>query len=128
VVGTMTTTERPKMTPIVCTPWCQHNDGHTGSLVREEQTCWGPADYVELSRERATQDVPDVCVPRIGARAYRQWPGESPCVYVHLEDIWVPPNRGGDCLLDDQLRLSGDEAIKLAHALITAAGLIDPRR
>jgi hypothetical protein len=45
-------------------------------------------------------------------------------VYVHLEDIWVPPNRGGDSLLDDQLRLTADEAIKLADALINAARLI----
>jgi hypothetical protein len=84
----------------------------------------GSADYVDLSRERVARDGPDVAVPRIGARAYRQWPGESPCVYVHLEDICVPPNRGGDCLLDDQLHLTADEAIKLAHALINAVALI----
>ena|ERR1700694_252668 len=120
----MTTTERAKLPPVVCTSWCEDNDGHTGSLFREDQTCWGPADYVELSRERVTRDGPDVCVPRIGAGAYRQWPGESPCVYVHLEDIWVPPNRGGDSLLDDQLRLPADEALRLADALVNAAGLI----
>jgi hypothetical protein len=111
----MTTTERHPIPPVVCTPWCEDGDGHTGSLFREEQTCWGQADYVDLSRERVTRDGPDVLVPRIGARAYRQWPGESPCVYVHLEDIWVPPKRGGDCLLDDQLCLTADEAIKWAR-------------
>jgi hypothetical protein len=45
-------------------------------------------------------------------------------VYVHLEYIWVPPKRGGDCLLDDQLCLTADEAIKWAQTLINAAKLI----
>jgi hypothetical protein len=76
---------------------------------------------VELSRERVTRDGSDVCVPRIGARPYRQCPGESLCVYVHLEDIWVPPNRGGDNLLDDSLKLTAGEAIRLATALLKAA-------
>jgi hypothetical protein len=42
-------------------------------------------------------------------------------VHVHLEDIWVPPNRGGDCLLDDTVRLTADEALQLAQALLAAA-------
>jgi hypothetical protein len=71
----VTTTERHPLPPVVCAPWCEDGDGHTGSLFREEQTCWGQADYVDLSRERVTRDGPDVLVPRIGARAYQAMAG-----------------------------------------------------
>jgi hypothetical protein len=32
----MTTTERPKMPPIVCAPWCEDGDGHTREFMRED--------------------------------------------------------------------------------------------
>lgn len=58
MVGAMTTTERPKLPPIVCAPWCEDGDGHAREFMREDQTCWGPESYVDLSRERVTRDGP----------------------------------------------------------------------
>jgi hypothetical protein len=120
-VDTATTTERPKMPPIVCTPWCDEGDGHTNQFMREDQTCWGPAAYVDLSLEPVEHDSYGVHVPRIGAQAYRHWPGEVPSVCVHLDGIQVPANRGGDCPLDDSVHLTADEAVRLATALLKAA-------
>jgi hypothetical protein len=112
----MTTTERHTLPPIVCTPWCEDGDGHPDNFLREDQTCWGPSTYVDLSLE-PTKDEAGAYLPRFGAQAYRWWPGAAPCVYVHIDGIKVPAKRGGDDALDD-------EAIRLATALLKAAGEI----
>jgi hypothetical protein len=120
----MTTPERPKLPPITCTPWCENNDGHTDAVFQEDQTCWGPESYVGLSRESSTLDESGAYVPRTGAQAYRHFPGEVPCIYVHLDNVQIPPGRD-DGILDDQLKLTADEAIKLATALLDAAALVN---
>jgi hypothetical protein len=117
----MTAAERSQLPAIVCTPWCEYQDGHPESFSRDEQTCWGPAAYAEFSLEDVHRDRSGVYLPRIGAMAYRQWPGAAPCVTVHLDAIRVAENRGGDCLLDESLELTADEAIRLATALLKAA-------
>lgn len=107
--------------PVMCAPWCEDGDGHANAVFREDQTCWGPATYVDLSLE-PTQDEAGAYLPRFGAQAYRWWPGAAPCVYFHIDGIKVPANRGGDCPLDDSVHLTADEAIRLATALLKAAG------
>ena len=99
----------------------EDGDGHANAVFREDQTCWGPATYVDLSLE-PTQDEAGAYLPRFGAQAYRWWPGAAPCVYFHIDGIKVPANRGGDCPLDDSVHLTADEAIRLATALLKAAG------
>jgi hypothetical protein len=106
------------MPAIVCTPWCEDGDGHPNAVFREDQTCWGQESYVDMSLEGVTRDEYGVYVPRLGAQAYRHWPGEAPCVYVHLDNIELPANRG---TLDDSLHLTAEEAISLAAALLNAA-------
>ncbi len=76
---------------------------------------------MDLSLE-PTQDESGAYLPRFGALAYRWWPGAEPCVYFHLDGIKVPTNRGGDNALDDSVHLTADEAIRLATALLKAAG------
>jgi hypothetical protein len=49
----------------------------------------------------------------------------APCVYFHIDGIKVPANRGGDRTLDDSVHMTADEAIRLATALLTAAGEIE---
>lgn len=44
------------MPAIKCTPWCVEGDGHTDEVFREDQTCWGPDAYVELSLEPVERD------------------------------------------------------------------------
>jgi hypothetical protein len=117
----VTTTERHLLPPVMCAPWCEDGDGHANAVFREDQTCWGPATYVDLSLE-PTQDEAGAYLPRFGAQAYRWWPGAAPCVYFHIDGIKVPANRGGDCPLDDSVHLTADEAIRLATALLKAAG------
>jgi hypothetical protein len=115
----MTTTERRTLPPIVCAPWCEDADGHPDTFLREDQTCWGPATYVDLSLE-PTQDEEGAYLPRFGALAYRSWLGAVPCVYFHLDGIKVPHNRG-DAALDESVYMTADEAIRLATALLKAA-------
>jgi hypothetical protein len=117
----MTTTEHAYVPPIVCAPWCADQDRHPECLGREDQTCSGPDGYVEFSLEEPHREGSEVYVPRIGALAYRQWPGAAPCVYVYLDGIKVPFDRGGDSLLDDSVHLTADEVIRLATALLKAA-------
>jgi hypothetical protein len=117
----MTTTERLPLPPVVCAPWCEDGDGHTDEGYRGDQTCWGPATYVDLSLEDITRDDHGVYAQRIGAMAYRHW-REAPCVYVHLDGIELPANRG---TLDDSLHLTAAEARQLASALLLAADSIE---
>jgi hypothetical protein len=114
----MTTTERHPIPPIVCEPWCIDGNGHTNETGREDQTCWGPQTYVSLSREEVELDQYGTYEPRFGVMAYRQWPGTAPCVYVHLDGITLPANRG---TLDDSLHLTTEEAHTIGLALVKAA-------
>lgn len=94
MVGTMTTTERHAIPAIACAPWCEDGDGHINEIGREDQTCWGTGTYVSLSREEVELDHYGVHEPRLGVMAYRQWPGTTPCVYLHLDGILLPVSRG----------------------------------
>ena len=113
----MTTTERQSLPAVVCTPWCEHGDGHTNAIFRGDQTCWGPSDYVDLSLEEIIRAEGDVYTPRIGAMAYRHW-SHTPCVYVHLDNIAVP---GRNPILDTAIHLTADEAARLGATLLKAA-------
>jgi hypothetical protein len=109
----MTTTERPKMPPVVCTPWCTHGDGHPDEVFRDDQQCWGLSAYVPVTRNDIDNEAgPD---PRIGVMAYRR-PGLQPCVYVHLDGIHISPRP--DQILDDSVHLTALEAFDLATALM----------
>ncbi len=84
----MTTTERHPLPPVVCAPWCEYGDGHPDAAFCGDQTCWGRADYVDLSLEEVTRDeYAGVWVPRIGVMAHRRRPTEAPDVYVHLDNV-----------------------------------------
>lgn len=115
----MTTTEHPQLPPIVCTPWCEYGDGHPEAAFRDDQTCWGRSEYLDLSLEEVIRDqYVGICVPRIGVMAYRHRPTEAPSVYVHLDN--VETHRGGD-ILDLPVHLTAGEALSLAAALVKAA-------
>jgi hypothetical protein len=107
----------------VCAPWCEDGDGHPDSLVRDEQTCWGPSAYVDLSLQDVTRDSSGVYVPRVGVMAYREWPAVTPIVYVHLDGIETHTGGRRDTL-DESVHLTAAEAIALATALLKAAGEI----
>ena len=111
----------PSMPPIVCTLWCEDQDGHPDSVLREDQTCWGPDAYVDLSLEPVGRDEYGVYPPKLGARAYRQWPGKTPCVYIHIEDVVI-----GNEPIDTALHLTAAEARQLSANLAAAADAIEP--
>jgi hypothetical protein len=105
------------MPAIVCVPWCEDGDGHTSSLVRADQTCWGPASYVDLSLEEVIHDSSGVYVPRVGAMAW----GRGTLRVRPSRRHQGAPNRGGDDALDDSVHMTADEAVRLAIALLKAA-------
>lgn len=112
----MTTTERHPLPAIVCTPWCEDGDGHTTAAFRADQTCWGPASYVDLSLGEVTRDEYGVYVPRIGVMAYRRRPTRAPSVYVHLDGIETHLG-GRRNTLDESVHLTAGEAMDLIAAL-----------
>jgi hypothetical protein len=114
----MTTRERHAIPAIACAPWCEDGDGRINEIGREDQTCWGTGTYVSVSREEVELDQYGVHEPRLGVMAYRQWPGTTPCVYLHLDGILLPVSRG---TLDDSLHLTAEEAHTIGAALLKAA-------
>lgn len=109
--------------PVECTPWCEYGDGHPTETCREDQTCWSPAAYVDLSLESASEDSDGDHHQRLGAMAYQD-AGEEPGVYLHLFGIRIyGPIRWPYNYLDRGLRLTVEEADKLAVLLTDAASL-----
>ena len=47
----MTAVERPRVSPIVCAPWCTSGDGHADALFAEDQTCMGERHTVPIARD-----------------------------------------------------------------------------
>lgn len=45
----MSTTPNPVTGPIVCQPWCEDHDGHTGEIFAVDQVCMSKLTYVHLS-------------------------------------------------------------------------------
>jgi hypothetical protein len=116
VVREMTTTESHPLPAVVCTSWCADGDGHTTAVFRGDQTCWGPASYVDLSLEEVTRDDYGVYVPRIGVMAYRRRETQAPSVYVHLDGIETHLG-GRQNTLDESVHLTAGEAMRLIAAL-----------
>jgi|SRR5258705_6709993 hypothetical protein len=117
----MTTTERPNVQPIECTPWCHSGDGHPNDWCREDQVCWSDATYVQLSREPIHGDDYGDYPPRLGVMARRD--REAAVVYLHLDDILIRPGAWPD-VLHHCLSLTADEAKQLAGALLETAKLV----
>ena len=48
----MSTTERTKLPPVVCSPWCTYNDGdgHADAVCAEDQSCIGDWRTIPLTR------------------------------------------------------------------------------
>ena len=47
------TTERPRVAPITCAPWCRDGDGHPGEWSEDDQRC--TSEPVKLLRSLASQ-------------------------------------------------------------------------
>ncbi len=47
----MTAVERPRVSPIVCAPWCTSGDGHADALFAEDQRCMGEWHTVPIARD-----------------------------------------------------------------------------
>jgi hypothetical protein len=109
--------------PIHCAPWCTDGDGHPAASMRDDQVCWGPDGYVEASTEEVLAEFRNdsvISFPSvIGAQAYRQF-NQQPQVYVHIE-LPAAADAGG---VDVSVKLTADEARRLAANLIEAAELI----
>src|ERR1700730_3471315 len=113
-----TSSTHPSIQPIVCAPWCTDGDGHANEHFSEDQTCWGAATYVALSREDADVDLGGRPYPaRVGAMAHRE-SGSEPVVYLHTE-------LHGFKNIDTAAHLTAQEARALADALTTAADEVD---
>jgi hypothetical protein len=92
--------------PIECPSWCT-DPGHIGETGRADQNCYSFETYVTASLgEVELSGVGGVCESRIGAMAYRGF-GKYPVVLIHVE--------GFDHGLDEELRLTADEAKQLAN-------------
>ncbi|ULE32870.1 DUF6907 domain-containing protein [Mycobacterium sp. IDR2000157661] len=116
----MTTTLRlvpNPVSPVVCTPWCDRGDGHPDEWCREDQSCWGPVDYIELELEPVEVEAAGRFPSRLGVMPHRQHDGAPLDCYLHVE---LP---GRD--VDTSARLTATEARKLAQALVTAADVIE---
>jgi hypothetical protein len=113
------------MPPVQCTPWCEEGDGHPNEAFREDQKCWSPAEYVDLSLHEAESD--EDFSQSVGVMARRNDAGTV--VYVHLRDIKQPydgipfPYN----YLDMSLHLTAEEAERIAGALLEVAKLVRAR-
>lgn len=108
------------MPPIVCAPWCTDGDGHPHVTGRGDQTCWGPAAYIEPSLEDVCLEGKQQCLSRVGVMAYRGF-NHYPAVYLHLDLVAVP----GRPYTDRNLLLTTAEARTLAANLTRSADLIE---
>ena len=73
----MTTTERPTVSPIVCTPWCYDGGGHTDAVFAEDQTCLGEWHFTPA-------EAVDGHPGQVAVLAYRG-NGKQPDVAVNVE-------------------------------------------
>jgi hypothetical protein len=107
-----------RFSPWYAQPWREHGDGHPNEWLPEDQTCWGGAVPVPLSRETADVDQDDNTDPaRVGAMAHRPH-NEAPVVYLHTELCGLEANR--------HVRApDSQEARALAEALTAAADEVD---
>lgn len=42
------------ISPIECAPWCTEGDGHPDEIFHEDQTCFGPSTYLQVSKKMIT--------------------------------------------------------------------------
>lgn len=119
----MTTTEpRPMMPPIECTSWCVDGDGHPNEWCREDQACWSPATYVDLSLHPVHREGADEFPEQVGVMARRNH--QRTVVYMHLVDIRIRGPRAPYDVLDHSLHLTPNEAEHLAALLIENGKLV----
>lgn len=115
-----TTDGRSRFVPAIeCAPWCEYGDGHPDSFCREDQTCFSPASYVDLTLQPVTLDAGGVWPERLGVMARRDH--ASTVVYLHMQDLRVFSD---DRLLDHSVNLTPEEAERLAASLIATARLV----
>lgn len=122
----MTAAEREYLPEVECAPWCDQGDGHPMQYFSSDQSCWEPAEYVELSLEEPAEvDYPQ----RVGVMARRR-PNQDGHVLVHLDGMKVPgPNPfpynapAQDNALDHEVMFTADEAERLGRRLIASARL-----
>lgn len=110
--------EQPRMPAIECAPWCADHDGHLNEWCREDQVCWSPAEYIDMSLREVHVEAAGEFPQSIGVMAHQDL--EGTVVYLHLRDIQIC----GGSLLDDSLHLTADEADRLADALRAQAELV----
>jgi hypothetical protein len=119
----MTTTEpRPMMPLVECTPWCKYGDGHPNQWCREDQACWSPDTYVDLSLHPVHREESGDYPEQIGVMVQRNH--ERTVVYLHLTDIKIRGPQPPHDFLDHSLHLTPDEAESLAALLIENAKLV----
>lgn len=117
----MTTELSRFVPPVECAPWCDYGDGHPDECHREDQQCWSTSDYLGLSADGSSDQSFN---PQIGVMTTRR-AGQPANVYIHLYDIQLPgPLPSPWNQLDRGLRLTADEAEKLAGWLTDAAKLV----
>lgn len=109
--------------PIQCAPWCEYGDGHPEEFCREDQTCWSPAAYVDLSQMPVHHEESGDYPEQLGVMARRDH--QRTVVYLHLQGIKIhgpipwPYNH-----LDHALHLTPDEAEGLARLLLDGAKMV----
>lgn len=108
----------PTLPLIECASWCVDGDGHPNEWCREDQACWGPATYVDLSLHPVHREAGGDYPEQIGVMARRNH--QQTVVYLHLQDIKIRHER----VLDHSLHLTPDEAEKLAELLREGAKLV----
>ena len=100
-------------------PWCEDGDGHAEASGRGDQSCWGPADYTNLTLEEIAQDSFGSVASQLGVMAYRGF-NQLPAAYLHLHLIH---HELGD--LDRAVYLTAAEARTLATVLLAVADTIE---
>ena len=107
--------------PADCTSWCTENNH------RADPACWGLDRYVNLTLEDGfpyealPERVHDFDPPRIGVHSYRGRSGYRSVAKLHL----YRPSDNDYRDLDDELKLTADEARALARQLWIVADEIE---
>ena len=110
--------------PTECAPWCEGGDGHPRSYSRQDQTCWGPSTYVDLSLHPPVCEDGAEYPQSVGVAAYRSNPDAEATVNVHLRDIQLHDGKSIDYGLD----LTAAEARILIDGLRDAADMTEGQR
>jgi hypothetical protein len=121
----VTAAQHGYMPPVKCTPWCEDADGHPDCFFTEDQNCWSPATYVDLSLEPVQVEGKNKFPQQLGVMARRRSDGRRH-VYLHLCEIKLhgshipyPYN-----YLDHSVNMTSDEAEALGRALLEYADLV----